>query len=128
MKPADLDALLVLAETRFAAVQAQLAALTRQETALREQLASLARDRAEQSGRDAADAAVRAGADVRWHRWIDSRRLLLNQELAQLRARRLRQVKVVKAAFGRKEALVALAARVRAADRQQRARRADQVS
>ncbi len=130
MKTEQLRDLLQVAEVAFAAEQAKLAQLSRAETELRDQLSSLAssrQSRIEGAGAQATPAA-RAGAEVRWHRWIDTRREALNRELAQNLAKRAKLIAAVRLAFGRKEALTALVARARANEVQQKARRSDHTS
>ncbi len=130
MKVDELSGLLRLSEASFASEQAKLGALQRDEVAIRTQLRDLikSRDHAATQPRAKDEAALRAGADMRWHRWIDTRRTTLNQELAQVIARRQLQFEKVKRAFGRKQALEKLLARANAEAKQQSLRRADQTS
>lgn len=129
MKRHEIKSLLTLAEVAFAAEQAKLAHLNRQECALRDQLTNLVADRNEQAREGPSDSpAKRAGADVRWHRWIDTRRETLNRELAQILARRTRVVADVRRSFGKKEALAALCAKAGASEALEKSRRRDQTS
>ena len=41
---------------------------------------------------------------MQWHRWIDQRRELLNRELAQVLAQKMRQQEKLRLAFGRHQA------------------------
>ncbi len=128
MKTDQLKDLLQLAETAFAAEQSKLAHLSSQEHDLRDQLAALMSSRQQSVDRLAPTPAGRAGAEVRWHRWIDSRRETLNRELASVLAKRATAVSSVRKAFGKKEALAALVARAKADDLQQQNRRRDYTS
>lgn len=125
MKAADLSKLKDVMSAKLLAEQAKLDRLHREEQALRKQLADLVQDRNETAHqtRGPGDAALQAGADVRWHRWIDARRGHLNQELALLIAKRERQLQMVRKAFGRNEAVDALRASVLAKDRLAKTRR-----
>ncbi|MEJ6396363.1 hypothetical protein [Yoonia sp. 208BN28-4] len=45
-----------------------------------------------------------AGADQRWRQWAYDRRMVLNTEIAQVRALKAAQLSAVRTAFGRNEA------------------------
>ncbi len=129
VKADQLADLLDLAQVAFASEQSKLAALSRRESAIRAQLETLIQSRAQSALlKDAESAAMKAGAEVRWHRWIDTRRETLNRELAQVMALRAQSVAAVRRAFGKKEALAGLLSQSKAADKLQRARRQDQTS
>ena len=90
----------------FQAERAALVKFANRETELRTQLADLAAaksENAQQSGRENEPAFI-AGADLQWYRWIDQRRELLNRELAQVLAQKMRQQEKLRLAFGRHQA------------------------
>lgn len=66
--------------------QSKVAALQAKDAALVGQLQKLEDDvRARAAGcGGAADAALQAGADMMWHRWIEGRKIAINQERALL--------------------------------------------
>ncbi len=129
MKTEELHALQGLAEVAFAADQSKLAQINAQEQAIRSQLDGLITERGQQGlAVTPGSAALKAGANVRWHRWIDHRRESLNRDLAATLAEKARVIARVRQSFGKKEALTALVARVRAAESQVKSRRRDQTS
>jgi hypothetical protein len=107
----DLAALAQIAALAYAAREARMAALRAEEARLRAVLAALGQDRRDSAARTETgdDPARRAGADLRWHHWIDRRRQTLNIELARV----LAEVAVLRQAlardFGRREAISDLA-------------------
>lgn len=127
MKFKDVKALGGLTEATFLAAQARLAKLSRQENALRAQLRRLQDDRnaLARTERGAEDAALAAGADVRWFQWISGRQTLLNTELAQVLALKAHQLDVVRKAHGRQQALEKLTQKLRAEQRQRAERKKD---
>jgi len=103
-------ALARLAGLASSAAEARLAALTRVATELRVRLAALddaRRTRAEEL--ESADAALLAGADLRWHRWIEGRRSALNSELARTLTDIARAQAALRKSFGQRLAAEALA-------------------
>ena len=110
MKALQADALCRVLETKLEAEKAKLAQLVKSEKDLRKQLQDLIHSRNAAATRNPAadDPALKSGADLRWQRWIESRRGLLNQELASLLARRSRQTDIVRKAFGRHAAMATL--------------------
>jgi hypothetical protein len=87
-----------------------MGALKLQEADLREKLASLDNSRKARAAAISTDpdAALLAGADPLWHRWIDRRRSALNTALARvLVAQELAHTGLVRA-FGRKAAAESL--------------------
>ncbi|SLN62755.1 hypothetical protein [Roseisalinus antarcticus] len=96
--------------------QARLGALNAEEAALREKLDSLDRGRKSRAAELNAgpDAARLAGADPLWENWIDSRRAAMMSELARIRARKEAAREKFGRAYGRKEAIAEIEARVRA--------------
>ena len=105
-----------LTEAAFLAEQAKLAKLTRQEADLRAQLARLLEDRAAaaRADRPVGEAALSAGADVRWHQWIAVRQTRLNNELLHVLTLKRYQLDKVRKAHGRAQALDALTLRAKA--------------
>ena len=105
-----------LTEAAFLAEQAKLAQLTRQEADLRAQLAHLLEDRAAaaRTDRPVGEAALAAGADVRWHQWIAVRQTRLNNELLHVLTLKRYQLDKVRKAHGRAQALDALTLRAKA--------------
>ena len=105
-----------LTEAAFLAEQAKLAKLTRQESDLRAQLAHLLEDRAAaaRADRPVGEAALSAGADVRWHQWIAVRQTRLNNELLHVLTLKRYQIDKVRKAHGRAQALDALTLRAKA--------------
>ena len=113
--------------TVYTAAQANMASLTRRESEIKSQLAGLVETRVAAANRvqSEPDAAMIAGADLRWHRWIDQRRAILNSELAQLRASKAAVQKRLQKAFGRHEAVRLMQLRAAEPQRQLRARHPD---
>lgn len=110
MSKADMRALSELTDAGFRAVQAELAALQAKQRAIVEQIAALEQDRHDRAhSLPEDDPAMRAGADMLWHRWIDTRRIALNAELARLRAAEEPVKMRLRMAFGRAEASKSLA-------------------
>ena len=105
-----------LTEAAFLAEQSKLAKLTRQEADLRAQLAHLLEDRAAaaRADRPVGEAALSAGADVRWHQWIAVRQTRLNNELLHVLTLKRYQIDKVRKAHGRAQALDALTLRAKA--------------
>ena len=116
-----------LTEAAFMAEQAKLAKLNRQEADLRAQLAHLLEDRAAAArlDRPVGEAALSAGADVRWHQWIAARQTRLNNELLQVMTLKRYQLSKVRKAHGRAQALDALTLRARAETARKAASRQD---
>lgn len=82
-----LKALWDLSHAAFEAQQAKLGALMQQRDGLATQLAALdeaARRRHETAGRGGDDPALRAGADMLWQRWIEGRKIAINEARARL--------------------------------------------
>lgn len=123
---AKLSRLVDLAGVANHAAQARYNSLRNEEAALRQQISTLLSDRhdATSDQRSAQDTAFAAGADLRWHRWIESRIAQINTALASNRAAQLRARADLKTAFGREMALKALLKQDIAAERQALVRRA----
>lgn len=107
--------LVQLTGVQFRAVQAEMAALQQQEARLRRSLAQLIETRQTRSVAICAsqDVALIAGADLRWHRWVDQRRAVINAELAQTLSAKERCRSRLQRAFGRDQATLALRDRVK---------------
>jgi len=111
----------------FRAAQSEMAALLQQEARLRTNLADLIesrRARAMQSGLPD-DPAMIAGADLRWHRWVDQRRAIINGELAQILSAKESCRAKLQRAFGRDQAAQAMSEREARAQLQISKRRSD---
>lgn len=99
-------ALKMLTAAQFSRVQSQLAGLTAKENRLRDNLAQLVNDKRKTAERsDLSDVARAAGADIRWHKWVDERRAVINIELAQVLSRKLECQRKLRRAFGKDQAL-----------------------
>jgi hypothetical protein len=110
----DWRALEDLTSTVFEAAAGRMEFLRRRETALRDTIASLERQkltRAAETEAAADDPAARAGADVRWHQWIDRRRSQLNLELARTLVQVDAARQSLRQAHGRHQATAELARR-----------------
>lgn len=121
----DIRALQQVTEAGYAAAEARMARLRQHEMAILQQLQQLQQaegDRLRQ--RSATDSALRAGADLRWERWIGERRSQLNSLLARLRAQMEGERAQLARAFGRKMAMDETAAQLKAQAAQQKLRRA----
>lgn len=125
MRAAELSQLARVLATARDAAEARLAALRREEGELRRQIGALeaARRRRAAEAR-ATDVTLRAGVDLRWEGWVESRGAALSAELVRLLARIEVAREDVARAFGRHGAAEALLAEVRTAARAQ-ARRAE---
>lgn len=114
-----------VAAMKLQAVQADLARLSAQEAALRDNLIQLqdskrARAVALQQGSDTAHI---AGADMHWHQWADQRRSLINTELAQVLAQKAECLRQLQQAFGKEQAIITLMKTAKAQVVQDAARR-----
>jgi hypothetical protein len=87
-----------------------MAALLRREKGLRENYAQLTQSKQSQANAQRApdDAALAAGADIRWRQWVDQRQAAINAELAQLLAQKESCKQRLKIAFGRDQAVTGL--------------------
>lgn len=110
----DMAALARVTQAAFDAEQARMAALKRAEQDVRALIAELDLPRHDPATPLADDAALRAGADLNWQLWVDSRRSALNAELARTLVAQAKARASLKQRFGRNEAAHALAERVRA--------------
>lgn len=110
----DLRALARLTDTAFAARQSAMGQLRRHEQALRDKLAALESDRSVRATSltgVAPDVALAAGADLRWHAWIEGRRAALNAELSRNRVAQEAARAALARAFGRAQATGVLVGR-----------------
>ena len=107
-------ALKMLTAAQFSRVQSQLASLTVKEKRLRDNLAQLVSEKRNNAERcDIGDVARAAGADVRWHKWVDERRAVINTELAHVLGQKLECQYKLRRAFGKDQALDKLVQRQR---------------
>ncbi len=102
-----LDKLRALSGLQFRAAQAEMAAILRREEGLRQNLAQLTQSKQSQARAPRApdDAALVAGADIRWQQWVDQRRATINGELAQVLVLKENCKHKLKIAFGRDQAV-----------------------
>ncbi len=105
-RAAQLAGLARLTDAAFKARQAEMAILKQTEAALRATIAAL---NAPKPHRPGDDPATMAGADANWQIWVDQRRRALNLELARLLAAQERLRHDLGQAFGRDQAIRALA-------------------
>ncbi|WP_341223612.1 hypothetical protein [Loktanella salsilacus] len=127
MTSEKLSGLARLTDAAFLSEQGKLAKLSRKEAELRAQLAHLLEDRAmtAHADRPLGDAALAAGADIRWHQWIAVRQTRLNAELLQIMELKRLQLRNVRKAHGRAQALEQLTLRAQADARRKKAARQD---
>ena len=98
-----------LTAVQFVAAQSTSASLAAREKGLRDNLAQLVQEKRRTIERDVPDDAARAaGADIRWHRWVDERRAIINIELAQVLSEKLECQRSLARAFGRDQAVATL--------------------
>lgn len=114
----------------FRAAQARMAELLTREAALRRNLAQLTESRAAQAQapRASDEAALIAGADIRWHHWVDQRRATINTELAQVLALQENCRVALTKAFGRDQVAQSLLQQTRQLSLTKRQRRASYES
>lgn len=105
-----LDALSRLVAADFRAKQAEFASILAHEAQLRENLAQLMASRQSRAAElpSPCDAALNAGADMRWLQWVDQRRAAINAELARVMVRKENFKIQLQRAFGRDQAADAL--------------------
>lgn len=121
-----LDRLGALSGLQFRAAQSEMAALLRREARLRQNLAQLTESKHAHARAKRApdDAALVAGADIRWQQWVDQRRATINGELAQVLVLKDGCLQRLRIAFGRDQAVAGLQ-KHHARTEQQRLRRKD---
>ncbi|MDX8352876.1 hypothetical protein [Cognatiyoonia sp. IB215182] len=126
----DLKGLADIAGLAYRAAQADMARIMQKEADLCRNLAQLTESKASlaRTPRRSDDAAMIAGADIRWHRWVDQRRATINAELAQVRASKDYYQSKLRLAFGKDQAARALLDRAVLAAKRDRSRRADYES
>lgn len=115
MTPQQISQLEEITGAILAGAQAQMARVQKQEADLRQQLQELVSARQNQI--DGESPAQRAGADVRWQQWVDSRREQINIELARILATKETVRARLRIAFGKDQAMQALAKKVAARSR-----------
>ena len=129
MTAKDLARLSQVTDAARQAAELRFAGITRQEQDIADQLAALdsaRKGRAAEAG-GTPDIAFSAGADLRWHRWIDGRKEELNRQLARLRAERMRARDELRQAFGRARVVATLAEKAQAKERAERERRSAEL-
>lgn len=90
--------------------RARMAALQRADHALAEHLAALDQSRAARAqSRRGDDPASRAGIDLHWLQWIDTRKRAINMERARLAAQMEQEKGALATAFGRDQVTQKLA-------------------
>ena len=92
-----------LSGLQFRITRAEMTDLVHKEMALRQNLEQLIQSKANQAQakRNSDEAALIAGADIRWHQWVDQRRAKINMELAQILALKENSRTKLRRAFGR---------------------------
>lgn len=102
----DHDGLVQLSGLRLRVAQADMADILNREAALRRNLEQLIESKKTQAiaPRESDEAALIAGADIRWHQWVDQRRAAINAELAQIRVQKETCRAKLMNAFGRDQA------------------------
>ena len=114
----ELAAIAALAAAASAAAEARMALLQNEATRLQDQIADLdAQRQARAHAATVEDSAVRAGADLRWERWVMQRRTALFSALARQRALIEDERLALGRALGRKIASQELADRAEQAHR-----------
>ncbi|SMY08228.1 hypothetical protein [Flavimaricola marinus] len=125
-KARDLASLAGLTAAAYTAAQARMGALKRKETELREKLDALAASRQHDAGEAVfSDPARRAGADLLWQRWVDTRRSALNKELVNNLVAQTRAKTLLTKEFGRHEAIKGLREQASEKARAEQLRRAE---
>lgn len=103
----DMAGLIQISELQYRTAQADMARIRAREEDLRRKLAQLIESKSAQAittqRPDAA--ALIAGADIRWHRWVDQRRAAINAELARVLALKENSRVRLQTAFGRDRAM-----------------------
>ncbi|MFQ1700444.1 hypothetical protein ACJ5NV_07595 [Loktanella agnita] len=103
----DMAGLIQISELQYRTAQADMARIRTREEDLRRKLAQLIESKSAQAiATQRSDAAALiAGADIRWHRWVDQRRAAINAELAQVLALKENSRVRLQNAFGRDRAM-----------------------
>ncbi|MEL6839622.1 MAG: hypothetical protein AAFP85_10040 [Pseudomonadota bacterium] len=125
-----LEGLTQIAGLAFRAAQAEMATLARREADLRRNLAQLTESKSTlaRSARRSDEAALIAGADMRWHQWVDQRRATINAELAQVFALMENCREKLRQAYGKDQAAEALFEHALLGARTRRRKRSDYES
>ncbi len=118
---AQINGLIKITEATFAAEQARMIRLSEREADLRGTLAEMRRALHTRAVDPTQDAAIRAGADLKWEAWVDHRIAALNIELAKVLMEKQNVRSALKQAFGKYQvaehfAQDARKARIKAAD------------
>lgn len=95
-----------LTAAKLLAERTRYAQYLAKEDRLRRNLEQLVKDRHRKSPPAGhLDPAFAAGADVRWHQWVDARRTVINTELARVLALKSESQRSLQRAFGKDQAL-----------------------
>lgn len=124
-RTSDARQLMQLTQVALVAAQTRLAGLVRTETDLRAKLEALRPSRPPPGTDITSDPSTRAGADILWLRWAESRRTVLNQELARCLVAQAQAKAAVAKSFGRNEAIGGVYQKLRRAAHTAHLRRAD---
>lgn len=126
MDPRRLSRLRAITQLRYTSLQTEMADIAQKEAGLEENLAHLVAARTSRNAAvlDQSDTALIAGADIRWHRWMEERRGVINAELAQIRARKAGCAARLQQAFAQDQAVLSLHKRAVRAQKKTRERRA----
>lgn len=116
--------MLTVSEAQYERQRHALAQIIAQEAQLRQELARLS-DMATPATRSTApaDRMQAIGADLLWHGWVSRAKVKLNMRLARLLAAKGQEQDKVRKAFGK---VIALRELIRAADKEERERHAQQ--
>lgn len=119
-----------VAGVAFRAAQSDMAKLLRRGEDLRRNLTQLTDRKATfaRAQKRLDDPAIVAGADIRWHHWVDQRRATINTELAQVLAQKENARAKLRKAFGRDQATNALLRGISQKVQQDMRRRSDYES
>lgn len=130
MARARIEALTKIADLKYQSMQLKMAKLLQQEHALRQNLQQLTEQKTSSATTQepGSGLAALAAVDLRWHRWVDQRRTIINLELAQVLAQQEELRLKLQQAFGKSQVVQTLAVRAAAARRQAAVRRTDYES
>lgn len=114
-------------EARLSQVRAKLQQLKQEEQALRSVLRQLADSELNRMSdlKEGPDAALLLGVDPKWARWIDQRRIAVNQKIARVRALQEELITHSRKAFGQDLAVQKLMDAEQSRLRQNRSRQVD---
>lgn len=105
MKPERLVKLRDATALDFLRAQQQIQPILAEETQLRQKLAQIRQQDADNRDASLAQSVQATGADLAWRAWVSKTQRELNIELARVLVRKLPAMDAVRQAFGRKEAV-----------------------